>query len=100
MDTVEAGDALRLEMVRDDLVGREHEFFDQAMRDVAFGARDALHQSEFVELDDRLGQIEVDRSAALAFAVENLREVAHEFERRDQRSVTFALRPHRLRAPR
>ena len=57
--------------MRDALVGGEHEFFDQAMRDVALGARDAFHQAEFVELDDRLGKIEIDRAAALAFAVED-----------------------------
>ena len=45
-----------LEMVRDGFVGREHELFDQAVRDVAFGAGDGLHQPEFVEFDDRLGR--------------------------------------------
>ena len=35
---------------------------------------------KLVELDDGFGQVEVDRSAAVALAVENLREVAHEFE--------------------
>ena len=91
VDAVEAGDAVRVEMVRDGLVGREHELFDEAVRDVAFGARDGLHQSEVVELDDGFGEVEVDRSAAVALAVEDLREVAHEFEIRDQRSVAGAL---------
>ena len=90
VNAVEAGDAVRLEMVRDRLVGREHEFFDEAMREVALGAGDGLHQSELVELDDGLGQIEVDRSAALAFAIQDLCEVAHQLECRDQRGVALA----------
>ena len=53
---------------------------------------DGLHQAEFVEFDDGLGEIEVDRSAALALAVENLLQFAHQFERRDQRGVAVALR--------
>ena len=91
VDAVEAGDAVRLEIVRDAFVGREHELFDQAVRDVALGAGDGLHQAEFVEFDDGLGEIEVDRSAALAFAVQDLLQVAHELERRDQRGVAGAL---------
>ena len=60
------------------------------MRDVALGAGDAFHQSEFVEFDDRLGQIEVDGTAPLAFAIEDQREVAHHLKCRDQRRITFA----------
>ena len=74
------------------LVCREHEFFDQAVRDVAFGARDGPHQAEFVELDDWLGEIEVDGSAALALAVQDHGQVAHQFEVRDQRGVALAQR--------
>ena len=91
---------LIFQIVRHALVRRKHEFFDQAMRDVAFRASNALHQPELVELDDRLGQVEVDRSAALAFAIQNQRQVAHQLEGRDQRRIAFAQLPHRLRAPR
>ena len=91
VDAVEAGDAVRLEMVRDGFVGREHELLDDAVGDVALGAGDGLHQSEVVEFDDGLGQIEVDRSAALALAIENLLQVAHEFEVFQERGVTLAL---------
>src|SRR5579872_1996242 len=91
VDAIEAGDAARLEMVRYRLVGREHELLDDAVRDVALGARDGAHQSEFFELDDGLRQIEVDRSAALAFAVEDLLQIAHELEHRDQRGIAGEL---------
>ncbi len=60
VDAVERGDAFIFEIVRDALVRREHEFFDQAMGDVALRSGDALHHAEFVELDDRLGEIEID----------------------------------------
>ena len=90
MDAVKAGDAVRLQVMRHRLVGREHEFFYQAMRDVALGAGDGFHQAELVEFDDRLGEIEVDRSAALALAVEDVREITHQLEAGDQRSVTLA----------
>ena len=62
------------------------------MRDVALGAGDALHQAVFVEFDDGLGQIEVDGAAALALAVEDQREIAHQFKHRDQRGVALARR--------
>ena len=79
-------------MVSDSFVCRQHELFNQAMGEIAFGARNGLHQAEFVELDHWLGKIEVDRSAALALAVQDLRQIAHQFECRDQRSVTLAQR--------
>ncbi len=90
VDAIERRDAFRFQILRDALVSREHELFDQAMCDVALGTRDALHQSEFVELDDGLGQVEVDRSAALALVVENQGEIAHQFECGDKRRVTRA----------
>ena len=34
----------------------------------------------FVELDDRLGQIEIDGAAAFALAIQNQRQIAHQFE--------------------
>ena len=72
------------------LVGREHEFFDETVREVALGAGDALHKSELVEFDDGLGQVEVDGAAAMAFAVEDEGEIAHQLERRDQRGIALA----------
>ena len=60
------------------------------MRDVALGAGNAFHQSEFVEFDYRLGQIEVDGSAPLSFAIQDQGEVAHHLESADQICVTFS----------
>jgi len=60
------------------------------MGDVALRTRDALHQSEIVELDDRLGKVEVNGTAALAFAVENYGQISHEFEGGDESCVPFA----------
>ena len=51
---------MRLQMVRDCFIGRKHEFFNEAMSEIAFGARNGLHQAELVELDHGLRKIEVD----------------------------------------
>ena len=72
------------------LVRREHEFFDEAMGDVALRAGDALHHSEFVKLDHRFGKIEIDRSAAFALAVQDQGQIAHAFEVLDLRSILLA----------
>ena len=60
MNAVQAGDPMRLEMVSDSFVCRQHELFNQAMGEIAFGARNGLHQSEFIELDHWLGHIKID----------------------------------------
>ena len=57
------------------------------MRGIPLGARDAGHLAEVVELDLGLRQVEVDRAAALAAAIQNHREVAHLLEALDQGSV-------------
>ena len=97
VDAVERGDAFIFQIVGDALVRREHEFFDQAVGDIALGSRDALHHSEFVELDDGFGEIEIDRSAALALAVQDHRQIAHAFEVFDLRGVFAARARRRLR---
>ena len=67
-------------------VGREHEFFNQAVGPAALGANDALHRSLGIEFNDRLGQIEINRTAALALLVQQARQFIHPFEFRNQRS--------------
>ena len=74
------GDPLLLQVVRDSFVRGQHEFFNEAMREVALGACDGLHQTEFIELDHWLGEVEVDGSAALALTVQDLRQIAHQLE--------------------
>src|ERR1700678_2587154 len=70
----------RLQIPGDAFVRREHELFDEAVRDVALGARNTFHQSEFVEFDYRLRQIEIDGTATLTLAIEEQCEIAHQFE--------------------
>ena len=60
------------------------------MRDVALGAGDALHQTEFVELNHRFGQVEVNRTSALALAIQDHRQGAHVLEVFDLRGVPGA----------
>ena len=90
VNPVKRSDALVFQIRGHALVGRKHEFFNQAMRDVALRAGDALHQSEFVELDHRLGQIEIDGAAALALAVQDQGQVAHPLEPGHQLAVALA----------
>src|SRR5260370_19378390 len=47
-------------------VGCEHEFFDEAVSDVALAARDVGHALLFVEFNDRLREIEVDGAVLVA----------------------------------
>src|SRR5260370_20754476 len=60
------------------------------MRDVSRRARYADHGSPFVEFDERLGQIEVDRSTAAALASQNIGQLAHRFETWDQTGIALA----------
>ena len=53
-------------MLRDRLVGDEHELLDEPVRDVALERDDLLDHPLVVEDDLRLLQVEVDRAAALA----------------------------------
>src|SRR5216684_3592257 len=90
VNPVERSGALRLDILGDALVGREHEFLNQPVCHIAFRARDALHQSELVEFDHRLRQVEVDRSPSMAFAVQDQSQVTHEFEPWHQSGITLA----------
>ena len=66
MDAVERRDVVVVEMLRDGLVGDQHELLDEAVRDVALGGDDRLDHALVVEDDLGLLQIEVDRAAAVA----------------------------------
>ena len=70
VDAVDAGDALGFEPGGDALVGGEHELFDEAVGPAALGADDGGHVALGVELDDGLGEVEVDGAAAVALGVE------------------------------
>ena len=90
MNAVERRDAFVLEVLSNGLVSRQHELLDQAMSNVALGAHDAAHQAELVKFNYRLGQVEVDGSAALALTVENHRQLAHQLEHIHQFRVTLS----------
>ena len=92
VNAVDGGDAGMLQVRRHALVGRQHELLDEAVGDVARRARDAGHGAQFVELDERLGQVEIDGAAAHALAVEDQRQFLHQLEARHQRLVALAQR--------
>ena len=80
VDAIEGGDAEVLKPGGDALVGGEHELLDEAVGPGALGLGDAAHLALLVELDDRLGEIEVDGAALLAALVHEAGQLAHEFK--------------------
>lgn len=66
VNAVERCDTFSFQMGGYGLIGRQHEFLDQTMGDIALGPRDALHQSVLIEFNDGFGQIKIDGAAALA----------------------------------
>ncbi len=78
------------EIVRDGLVGGEHEALDQAVGDVALGLDDVLRAAAQVEDDLGLGQVEVDRAALAPDARQELGERRHALEIVDQVDVAPA----------
>ncbi len=51
----DGGDAGLLQMRGDGFIGREHEFLDQPVGDVARAAVDGSHFAEFIEFDEGSG---------------------------------------------
>ena len=74
-------------MCRHSLIRRQHELFDNAMRDIPRTPLDADHLAKLVELDQRLGQIEIDGAALESSAHQDLREHPHHFKAIDQRLI-------------
>ena len=62
------------------------------LRDVARAARDAGHGAGFVEFDQRLGKVEIDRAALVALVLQDFGQFAHELEAFHQRRVAGSLR--------
>ncbi len=60
VDAMQRADPARFQILRHGLVGREHEFLDHAMGDIALAADDAHHPPVFVEFNHRLRKIEID----------------------------------------
>ena len=67
-------DAARIQITRDGPIRGQHEFLDQAVRDVAFAADDAGHALLVVEFNHRLGQIEIDRAVRARRALSKQRQ--------------------------
>ena len=80
MDAIERGNPAALKIACHSFVGGQHEFFNEAVGDVPFRARNAHHAAELVELNQRLRQIEIDGSALHAPTIENEREFLHKVE--------------------
>src|SRR5260370_23138106 len=68
-------DAAAKEIRGDGAVGGEHEFFNEAVSDVALAARDVGHALLFVEFNDGLREIEVDGPVFVAAGVWKKRQV-------------------------
>jgi len=60
VDAMQGRQAALEQVVRNGAIRGEHEFFDQAMSDVAFAAADVSHLLMVVKLDDGFGEIEID----------------------------------------
>ena len=84
---MQCGNGILDKMPRNRLVREEHELLDQAMRDVALGGNDCFDFAVLRQDHLRLRQIEVDRAAAASPRVQNLEQLLHHLEQRDQRPV-------------
>ncbi len=91
VDTIDAGGDGGGQVRGHRFIGGQHELFDDAVGDVARGTADAGHGAPFVELDQRLGHVEIDRAAAHALAIHQQRQFPHQLEALDQRLVALAL---------
>lgn len=70
VDTMKTLDAPADEVMSDGTIGSEHEFFNDAVSDVALAAADIGHALLFVEFDDGLGKIEIDGAVLFPASVE------------------------------
>ena len=88
MDAMQGIDAALQEITCDSAVGGEHEFFNEAMGDVAYAAPDADHALLIVELDDLFGEIEVDGAVFVAPGAEQEGQFFHVVEMLYEGGVT------------
>jgi hypothetical protein len=89
VDAMKTLDAAVDEVVSDGTISGEHEFFDDAVGDVAFTAADVGHAPLFVEFDDGLGEIEIDGAVVFAAGIEEQSEAAHDKEMMVKVGVTL-----------
>ena len=87
VDAVERRHVVVVEVLRHRLVGDEHELLDDPVGDAPLGGDDLLHHPLVVEDDRRLLEVEVDRAAAAAPLVQDLEQLLHRLEHRDEVGV-------------
>ena len=87
MDAIERGYAEFVEVRRDGFIRKQHELFDQTMRDVALRRDDRFDEPLVVEYDLRFLQIEIDRAAPPASRIQDGEQLVHPLEHRDQRPI-------------
>ena len=80
MDAVKAGPPASLQFERDDLVGQEHEFLDELVRDVVLGLLEMGRDAELVDAHLDLGKIEIERALGEAPLAQHLRHVVERME--------------------
>jgi len=85
VDPVDRREPLAREEARDGLVRRQHRVFDRPVGIVALEAADVLHATLLIELDHRLGQLEVERAALLALPAQARGDRAERFDLRGDR---------------
>ncbi len=90
VDPAQAGNGARFQELRDGLIGGQHEFLDQSVRDIAHAAADVGHTALFIEVNHRLGQIKINRAAPVTPRIQDQRQFAHVAEVRGQRRVALA----------
>ncbi len=94
---MERFDAALQDVTVDRAIGGQHEFFNQAMRDVALAAHDAGHALLVIEFDDLFGEIEIDGAVLVASRVQEQRQLFHVREVLHERRVARASFPDRAR---
>ena len=90
VDAIERANSLVLEIAGDALIGRQHELLDDAVCNIALGARDPLHQSVLVKFDHRLRQIKINGAATHPLAIQHHRQLAHQLKDIHQLVIALA----------
>ena len=90
VNSVERGHAEILGPGGDALVGGQHELFNEAIGPSALGLGHAAHLPLLIELDHRLGKIEIDAAALRAAPIHQQGELLHAFEAGNECGVAGA----------
>src|ERR1019366_750133 len=90
VNAIERANPLVLEIAGHALICRQHKLLDDAVGNIALGARDPLHQSVLVKFNHRLRQIEINGAATHPLAIEHHRQLAHQLKDIDQLVIALA----------